>query len=330
MNQNNSIRLKVLPTRVFKRTPDFNREGMEGWAFFLAIESDVPETIECRELSVTLFKADNEVIVRQYTKNTLSVLGNLNLKRVSPEIKDAEILQYWTWVMRLRFMEPQRLKIDKVKCDLLFQGARGEEQISLDIPIEQYVQKTELIFPFRGAGIISQGGVINEGHRNRSGQFAIDALGLTAEYAPMLSESNKPESYAGWERPILAPASGRIVFARGDRPDQPVAEVSDPNYYAPEYQNGGDPGNYVVIDHGNNEFSMIAHLREDSLTISIDDEVEQGEQLGVMGNSGDTTGPHLHHQLQNGLNWEFSDALPHHYINGPETYHDRGWYFSVI
>jgi hypothetical protein len=232
--------------------------------------------------------------------------------------------------MRLRFLQPERLKIDEMRIQLSIRVS-GEKtrKLALEIPLATYEQKTKLIFPFRGPGIIMQGGVINEGHRNRSGQFAIDALGLTETYAPLLKDSTEPESYAGWGLPILAPAAGIIVFARRDRPDQPVVDQSDPAFYAPEYPNGGDPGNYVVIDHGNSEYSMIAHFRQYSLTVSEGEFVEQGQPLGAMGNSGDTTGPHLHHQLQNGPDWEFSDALPHFYENGPGSHHDRGWYFSA-
>jgi murein DD-endopeptidase MepM/ murein hydrolase activator NlpD len=157
----------------------------------------------------------------------------------------------------------------------------------------------------------------------------VDALGLTERYAPEVKASTGPDSYAGWERPILAPAAGTVVFARRDRPDQPVVDNSDPAFYAPEYPNGGDPGNYVVIDHGSGEFSMLAHFQKDSLSVSAGQQVEQGQQLGLMGNSGDTTGPHVHHQLQSGPDWEFADALPHAYENGPGSHHDRGWYFTA-
>jgi murein DD-endopeptidase MepM/ murein hydrolase activator NlpD len=86
---------------------------------------------------------------------------------------------------------------------------------------------------------------------------------------------------------------------------------------------------YLIIDHGNAEYSMLAHFRQHTLKVAVGQQVAQGDLLGEMGNSGDTTGPHLHHQLQAGPDWEFSDALPHFYINGPGKHRDRGWFFEA-
>jgi len=108
---------------------------------------------------------------------------------------------------------------------------------------------------------------------------------------------------------------------------QQMTDVSDPQFYAEEYPDGGDPGNYVVIQHAPNEFSRIAHLRQNSLAVAVGMSVAHGDLLGVMSNSGHSTSPHLHHQLQAGPNWQTADALPHVYRNGPIMNHDRGWYF---
>jgi len=323
------FRLRTLPGRVFKATSDFNREGLEGWAFFLGVESTVAGTqLEAQELSVALLQVGSVREEIRYDREALVSLANVLPDRLSPEMLPSELSRYWPWVMRLRFIQPQRLQLDGLRLELTLQESNGEPfKLLLDVPLAFYEQKTKLRFPFLGPGIIIQGGVLNDGHRNRSGQFAIDALGLTERYAPESSASNTPEAYAGWERPILAPAAGMIVFARGDRPDQPVVENSDPAFYAPEYPHGGDPGNHVVIDHGNGEYSMLAHFRQDSLVVTTSQQVEQGQPLGLLGNSGDSTGPHVHHQLQAGPDWEYADALPHVYENGPHDHHDRGWYF---
>ena len=66
----------------------------------------------------------------------------------------------------------------------------------------------------------------------------------------------------------------------------------------------------VVIDHGNGEFSMMGHMQKGSVRVKPGEVVKQGQVLGLMGNSGDTSGPHIHYQLQAGSDWERSDALP--------------------
>jgi Peptidase family M23 len=179
---------------------------------------------------------------------------------------------------------------------------------SVVVPLGVYQQKTSLIFPFRGKGIILQAGAANGGHRNRSGQFALDAFGLDDAWSIIVpGDGKKNANYLGWGRPLVAPADGTVVSLRSDRPDQPIADASDPKYYAPEYPGGGDPGNHLVIDHGGGEYSMIAHFQEGSILVKLGEKVRQGQTLGKLGHSGDTSGPHVHYQLQAGPDWENAD-----------------------
>lgn len=79
-------------------------------------------------------------------------------------------------------------------------------------------------------------------------------------------------------------------------------------------------GNYVVIDHGNNEFSIFAHLKNGSVRVAKGNHVEAGDLLGKVGNSGNTTQPHLHYHMQNSAEIFNGEGLPvqfnHYYANG--------------
>jgi murein DD-endopeptidase MepM/ murein hydrolase activator NlpD len=77
--------------------------------------------------------------------------------------------------------------------------------------------------------------------------------------------------------PILACAGGKVVRA------------------------GWDPTGYgimVIVDHGNGYQTLYAHLSK--LRVSYGDYVKQGDQIGVMGNTGRSTGPHLHFEVRKG------------------------------
>jgi murein DD-endopeptidase MepM/ murein hydrolase activator NlpD len=77
--------------------------------------------------------------------------------------------------------------------------------------------------------------------------------------------------------PIFACAGGRVVRA------------------------GWDPTGYgimVIVDHGNGYQTLYAHLSK--LRVSYGDYVKQGDQVGVMGNTGRSTGPHLHFEVRKG------------------------------
>lgn len=73
------------------------------------------------------------------------------------------------------------------------------------------------------------------------------------------------------------------------------------------WANGGY-GNTVVIDHGNGFQTLYAHLQ--FTTVSCGQSVGQGTQIGVVGSTGNSTGPHLHFEIRYmGLN-----DNPHNYF----------------
>ena len=240
---------------------------------------------------------------------------------------------YWPFAIRVRNTEPAALGVDAMHIEVEAKGADGKKTTaSIVIPIETYQQKTALIFPFKGKGIVLQGGATNGGHRNRSGEFALDAMGLDDAWSVQAADDGKKNTdYPGWGRPLIAPADGVIVHTRSDRPDQPVGDESNPDYFADEFKKygGGDPGNHLVIDHGNGEFSGIAHFMAGSMLVKEGDRVKQEQTLGKLGHSGDTTEPHVHYQLQAGPDFTNSDGLPCKFTNVDQTLMDRGTYFTA-
>ena len=318
------LELSVQPTRVFKRASDQNRLRTEYWLFNLMLRS--PSQDKPGLASLVVDGLSQGQVVRTTTW-TAQAVAKSNLLAVAP--MPAKEGGWLVAAFSIGDEVPMVLAIDSVRCVLKFEGVHGRQRLQATVQLESYEQKTRLVFPFRGNGMITQGGAWNDGHRNRSGMFAIDAIGLTDLYAAMTADGDTSRSAAGWGRSIIAPAAGTVVVARGDRPDQPVLGVSDPAYFVAEYPNGGDPGNHVVIDHGNGEFSAIDHLQHGSVRVSVGDRVSQGQALGLLGSSGDSSSPHVHHQLQDGPDWTKANALPHAYANGPRGQHDRGAIFSA-
>ncbi len=316
--------LAVQPGRIYKRTSDQNRLRHDYWLFTLVLLSAQPRKPNVESLTVSYLSRGATRRTTTWTQSVAAALDLVPSVAVSP-VRD----RYPVAAFQVADSIAGELEIDAARCELVCRTESGLQRIERTIPIETYVQKTQLIFPFEGRGMITQGGAWNDGHRNRSGMFAIDAIGLTDLYAAMVGQGDAPEAVAGWGRPIIAPAAGQVVVARNDRPDQPITGVSDPKYFVPEFPQGGDPGNHLVIDHGNGEFSMLAHLQHGSVRVRVGDRVAQGQVLGLLGNSGDSNTPHVHHQLQSGAQWTSADALPHAYTNGPKRQHDRGMIFEA-
>lgn len=58
-------------------------------------------------------------------------------------------------------------------------------------------------------------------------------------------------------------------------------------------------GNEVVIDHGG-EYSVLAHMKKGSVKVKVGDKVKSGDEIGLLGNSGNSSEAHLHFQVSDG------------------------------
>jgi murein DD-endopeptidase MepM/ murein hydrolase activator NlpD len=73
--------------------------------------------------------------------------------------------------------------------------------------------------------------------------------------------------------------------------------------------NNNGYGNLIIVDHGNGWQSVYAHL--DQLLKGCADYVYKGEQIATMGNTGNSSGPHLHFELRNET---FGTVNPHDFL----------------
>ncbi|MDD2409856.1 MAG: M23 family metallopeptidase [Bacilli bacterium] len=78
---------------------------------------------------------------------------------------------------------------------------------------------------------------------------------------------------------------------------------------------GGKYGNYVVLSHGDGNYTYYAHLHEGTIKVSQGQSVEQGQVLGKMGSTGNSTGPHLHFEIRIGGDNPSSAVNPLDYIS---------------
>ncbi|MFI1189027.1 M23 family metallopeptidase [Streptomyces californicus] len=69
-------------------------------------------------------------------------------------------------------------------------------------------------------------------------------------------------------------------------------------------------GNHVILDLGDGTYAAYAHLRRGSLRVRAGDRVRAGQEIGRVGNSGNTTEPHLHFQLMDGPDPDAARGVP--------------------
>lgn len=59
----------------------------------------------------------------------------------------------------------------------------------------------------------------------------------------------------------------------------------------------GTEGNYIIINHGNSEYSVMVHLKKNSICIKSGEHIKQGQVIAQVGQSGLSTEPHLHFEV---------------------------------
>jgi hypothetical protein len=118
----------------------------------------------------------------------------------------------------------------------------------------------------------------------------------------ILGRANVGDSYS-WSRSAYAPIDGIVVRASDGSPDrQHLSLLRDlwAMIFSRPKLNPGDirpfAGNHVII-HGEGFYVFLAHLQCGSLRVTEGDNVEAGQPIARIGNSGFTLEPHLHFQL---------------------------------
>jgi murein DD-endopeptidase MepM/ murein hydrolase activator NlpD len=69
-------------------------------------------------------------------------------------------------------------------------------------------------------------------------------------------------------------------------------------------------GNHVIVQFGPGQYLLYAHMDPTSVKVKVGDQVEKGQQLGLIGTSGNSTVPHLHFQVLTQPTFFPSDSTP--------------------
>jgi murein DD-endopeptidase MepM/ murein hydrolase activator NlpD len=110
------------------------------------------------------------------------------------------------------------------------------------------------------------------------------------------------ENAVDWDVPegtiICAAREGRVVGVRDDS----TVTGTDPKYKP--------LGNYVIIKHADGTFADYHHLKPGGAKVKLGDQVKVGEPIGLSGNTGFSTKPHLHFMVFQAVNGKKVLSLP--------------------
>ncbi len=138
-------------------------------------------------------------------------------------------------------------------------------------------------------------------------RFAIDFVMVDSTWKTFRGDQLKNSSYYCYGVDALAVADG-IVVARKDSIPENIPGV---NSRAVPITLETVGGNHVILDIGGGRFAFYAHLQPGSLRVMLGDRVKKGQVLGLVGNTGNSTEPHLHFHVADSDSPLGSEGVPY-------------------
>ncbi len=138
-------------------------------------------------------------------------------------------------------------------------------------------------------------------------RFAIDWMQLDEGGRFVHGDSANVHNFTCYGADILAVADGTVIETENDLEDQKPGVLPDPKTINIENVDG----NHVILDLGGGVYAFYAHMQKNGVAVHAGDHVTRGQVLGKLGNTGNTSGPHLHFQLMDSPSALGSQGLPY-------------------
>lgn len=317
------IAIKPMPEHPIVET----RDGRDFVNFDMVVRNQSNLTLRIAKLEVSAYDASGALVQRRALNTdafapSIAVIGNqlmapgqgLDVFNPFPEFDARLPLDRLTFSFCLqresndaeREKNLHRLPDD---CDY---------QVETSVTPRSYDTKTPLVLPLKGKIFVWEGHDFYAHHlRVPFGNPKVKALGIAADSnnfaADFIYTDEQGGEYRGdprhvenwysYGKPIYAPGWGTVVSTANDIPDNWFEDEKATRIGHPKLPKGKDPldiGNYVLIDHGNGEFSLLVHMKPGSVQVKQGDRVAQGQEIGQIGFAGDAIFPHLHYSLLEG------------------------------
>lgn len=325
----NKINIKIIPDRVYIEKGEF----ATFINFDLLVENLSDDTLNITEILLHSYDNKNKLICRKMINDngfnpSINTIGKTTLDK-----KES------LYIYNPFFQFDLAQDIDRLHYVFQFLSNKGEQFTSeIEVTPINYTTKTDLILPIKDRVLIYDGHDFYSHHRRIDLINPIlKTIGITANpsrYGYDFCVVNKDgdlfkgdkkinENWYGYGVPVYAPGAGKIVELVNTTSDNIIGErefdfnlvFENPKIMA---------GNYIIIDHLNGEYSMLAHLKEGTFKVKEGDMIKQGQILGEMGFSGSTGWwVHLHYELRNGKDMWTNEGIPSYFSNFNKIYGDK-------
>ena len=171
--------------------------------------------------------------------------------------------------------------------------------------------------PLKGSNYVAGDSCCDAPHNHRkspqpmNGQFrlsqryAVDYQQLDADNRIYSGDKNDLNNFTIYGKEALAVADGTVVKVTDGLPERKPGDLPE-SISLDEAE-----GNLVILDIGGGTYVDYAHFQPGSIRVKEGDRVKRGDVLALVGNSGNTTAPHLHFHVMDGPLFLVSNGLPY-------------------
>ncbi len=150
---------------------------------------------------------------------------------------------------------------------------------------------TKLSLPFSGEWFVFWGGDTKEQNYHvisRAQKNAFDLVIADKNGKSFKTNGRTNEDYYAFGQSLLAPCDAQVILVTDGIKDNIPGEMNREQI----------TGNTVILKTANDEYILFAHFKQNSIKVSKGETVKKGQQLGLCGNSGNSSEPHLHFHIQ--------------------------------
>ncbi len=305
-----AVTLTVSPDPVY-----IEREGAHQSVNCDLIIAGAEKPLEIDEIHVSVYDRGGALVLRRF------VDGN----GTRPSIRTIDASEVAAGAQVLVFNPFHTFDADVEIGSMTFEVKLGEESVKTTVRPQAYEPKAKLILPVKGRQIVWDGhdflshhrrwdytipGLQQLGFRTNFMRYSFDFVPVDAAGNMFRGPEEHNESWLGFGREVRAAAAGTVVAVVDSQPDD--------RKFTPAVIAERGPmavfGNYVVMDHGQGEFSVYGHVKQGSSRVKVGQRVKRGDVVAAIGASGSSMFPHLHYELQTGPDTN-AEGLP-------ATFHD--------
>ena len=302
----------------------------------LEFVNDSLNDIEISNISLSLASGDAKICTKYLTGKKLEAEIKNTGKYYNQSVKVPEALALWLSkmvskdsfcavssnvaaneciVIGKQFFHINDEKPTKLIVEVNYSEQETAKSTCESFSLNEYQLKNKYILPLKGNiwGLLGPAHGTSPHRQLATQEFGYDFIILDQNGIVHSGEGKNNSDYYCFKKEIIAPAAGKIITVKNGI-DENTELNKTPDFTMERLKKWGFlhllGGNFIVIEHENSEYSFFAHCAKDSIMVKEGQEVAPGQPIALLGNTGNSTAPHLHFHLMDGPEPLTSRSLP--------------------